>query len=210
MLENIEVPIHSSICIRDQKIIYIDPFKIENDFHDADMILITHSHYDHFSKEDIMKVRKDNTIFIFPKKMQKEAQTLNIPSNQVFFVTPSEIIEIDKIKIETVPAYNIALPFHPKSKGWVGYIITIQNQRIYIAGDTDMNKENKQVKCDIALIPIGGTYTMNAKQAAKFVNILQPKTVIPIHYGSIVGKKDIVEEFSQEVNKNTSIVIKIK
>ena len=197
----IEVNCHSSIKISKGKIIYIDPFKIKEEKHDADIILITHSHFDHYSEEDIEKVKKHNTIIVAPK-------TVEIPNK--ISVEPNNTYEILGIKIETIPAYNINKNFHPKSNEWVGYILNIDNERYYIAGDTDITEENKKVKCDIAFIPIGGTYTTTYEEAAELTNIIQPKVVIPIHYGEIVGNKQDAQKFEKLLNSNIECKILIK
>ena len=125
-------------------------------------------------------------------------------------VKPGISAEIDDLKLETVPAYNIKKPFHPESAGWVGYILKDGGKRIYIAGDTDATKEAKAVKCDIALVPIGGTYTMDAKTAAELVNELHPETAIPVHYGTIVGKPSDGEVFAKHVKEPVKVEIKIR
>ena len=109
----------------------------------------------------------------------------------------------------TVSNYNNLKPFHPKSAGWVGYILQIDGQRIYIAGDTDMNRDNQDVKCDVALVPIGGKFTMDAKKAAEFINTIQPSIAIPTHYGSIVGKKEDADVFAAGVKAPIRTEIKM-
>ena len=113
------------------------------------------------------------------------------------------------IEFETVPAYNIGKPFHPKSAGWVGYIFKDGGTRIYVAGDTDATEEAANVKCDVALVPVGGTYTMNAKQAAELVNTIKPKVAIPVHYGGIVGSAKDGEKFASML-ENVQCEIKIQ
>ena len=206
MLDFITVNIHSSIRIDEGKIIYIDPFKMTEESHDADIILITHSHFDHYSPEDIRKVMKSDTIIVCPESMN-EAAELGL---EVKKVAPNEKFEVQGISIETVPAYNVMKPFHPKKNGWVGYIIdSPEHGRIYIAGDTDINEDNKQVRCDIAMLPAGGTYTMNAKKAAELANSIRPKYAIPTHYGSVAGSPEDGEKFSKAVDSGIEVVIKI-
>ena len=209
MTENIEVLIHSSIRINGDKIIYADPFKIEGEPRNADIIFITHNHFDHFSVEDIEKVRKEDTVFVFPKAMEKDVAALDIPRENMLAVTAGQKICVGNIEAEAIPAYNIGKPFHPKNDGWVGYIITVNGKRIYIAGDTDITEENKRVECDVALIPIGGKYTMNAAEAAELINIIKPVAAIPIHYGSVAGSAEMAEEFKEKVGSDTRVVIKI-
>ena len=190
MLENIEVLCHSSIKIKREKIIYIDPFKIDKNYNDADIIFITHDHYDHYSEEAIEKIRKENTIIVVPKTMFEKVLNNSFDKEDIIEVSPNRKYEVKGITFETIPAYNINKQFHPKENAWVGYIIELDRVKIYIAGDTDITEENKQVKCDIAFVPVGGTYTMNFKEAAELVNEIKPKIAVPTHYGSVVGKKE--------------------
>jgi len=207
MLDFIRVNTHSSIRIEDEKVIYIDPFKIENAVNDADIILITHSHFDHFSPDDIRKVMKSDTILVCPASMN-EADEMGLSAVKVI---PYEQLEINGISIETVPAYNNSKPFHPKNNNWVGYIINIKNNgRIYIAGDTDATEDNKKVKCDIALVPIGGTFTMTANEAAELINHIKPEYAIPVHYGSVAGKADDADRFRKSVNPEITVIEKIE
>ena len=205
MLDNIEINCHSSIKINKGKIIYIDPFKIEKEEHDADIIFITHDHYDHYSPEDIEKVIKEDTIIVAPKTAKALSKMKN-----VILVEPNRTYDVKGIKIETIPSYNINKKFHPITNEWVGYIIEIDEVRYYIAGDTDITPENKQVKCDVAFIPCGGTYTMNYEEAAELTNIIKPKIVIPTHYGNIVGNKDDGLKFKELLNTKIKCEILIK
>ena len=205
MLKGIEINCHSSIKISKGKTIYVDPFKIEKQSNDTDIILVTHDHYDHFSPEDIEKVIKEDTIIVVPKTVK----TLSKMKNTVL-VEPNNVYEVKGIRIETIPAYNIKKQFHPKDNQWVGYIIEIENIRYYVAGDTDVIPENKQVKCDVAFIPVGGTYTMNYEEAAELVNVIKPKMAVPTHYGDIVGEKNDGEKFKKLLNKDIECKILIK
>lgn len=210
MTEYIEVLTHSSIRIRGGiGTIYVDPFQMKEDPHDADYILITHDHYDHFSPEDIEKAAGGNTILVVPEKMKGKAEQAAGFIKKIYTVQPGKEYDIDGLKLEAIPAYNQLKPFHAKSAGWVGYILCPDGRRIYIAGDTDATKEAKQVKCDIALVPIGGTYTMDAKKAAELINDIRPAIAIPTHYGSIVGKKQDEAVFAEGVKEPVKVEIKI-
>lgn len=210
MLKGIEVLCHSSIRIEKGKTIYFDPFKINKNYNDADIIFITHDHYDHYSEEDIDKVIKEDTIIIVPEGLKAKLLEKGIKKENIITVKPGEKKEVKGIKFETIPAYNINKAFHPKENGWVGYIIEIDGISYYIAGDTDITKENKNVKCDIAFVPVGGTYTMDYKEAASLINEIEPKIAIPIHYGSIVGTKEDGIKFSKLVNHEIKTEILIK
>lgn len=197
MLEYIEVLCHSSIKINKEKVIYIDPFKIEKNYNDADMIFVTHDHYDHYSEEDIDKIKKEDTIIIAPEELLTKLLRKGFRKDSIITVEPNKKYMIQGMKFETIPAYNTNKQFHPKENGWVGYIIEIKGVRYYIAGDTDITEENRRVKCDVAFVPVGGTYTMDFKEAATLVNEIKPKMAIPIHYGDIVGTKQDAIDFSK-------------
>ena len=207
MLENIEVLYHSSIRINKEKTIYIDPFKIDRNYNDADIIFITHDHYDHYSEEDIDKVINENTVIVIPEELLTKVLKKGINKNAIITVKPNQKYMVQGIKFETVPAYNTNKTFHPKENGWVGYVIEINEIKYYIAGDTDITEENKKVKCDVAFVPVGGTYTMDFKEAAQLVNQIQPKVAVPIHYGSVVGTKQDAEEFIKLLHTNVKGVI---
>ena len=211
MIENIEVNTQNSIRIASRVgVIYVDPLEIPDDRHDADYILITHDHYDHFSPEDIRKVAKADSILVVPEKMAVKAQEVADAVGRIESVKPAVYREINGLEFETVPAYNMLKPFHPKGAEWVGYILRIDGKRIYIAGDTDATKEAKAVRCDVALVPIGGTYTMDAKKAAELVNTIRPDIAVPVHYGSIVGKPSDGEVFAENVKSPVKVVFKIQ
>ena len=205
MLENVKVLIHSCIKFDFENIIYFDPFKLDKDYNDADFIFITHSHYDHFSEEDILKVKKENTKIIVPEDLYNKCLDLGFKKEDILVVLPNKTYNIDNINFDTIPAYNVNKAFHPKENNWVGYILNLDGTRYYIAGDTDITEENKKVICDVALVPIGGTYTMTAKEAAELINIINPKVAIPTHYGTIVGKKEDADTFKNFVNDKINV-----
>lgn len=207
MLNNIEVLYHSSIRIKKEKTIYIDPFKIDRNYNDADIIFITHDHYDHYSEEDIDKVINENAVIVIPEELLTKVLKKGINKNAIITVEPNQKYMVQGIKFETVPAYNINKTFHPKENDWVGYVIELNDVKYYIAGDTDITEENKKVKCDVAFVPVGGTYTMDFKEAAQLVNEIQPKVAVPIHYGSVVGTKQDAEEFIKLLHTNIKGVI---
>ena len=207
MLNNIEVLYHSSIRIKKENTIYIDPFKIDRNYNDADIIFITHDHYDHYSEEDIDKVINENAVIVIPEELLTKVLKKGINKNAIITVEPNQKYMVQGIKFETVPAYNTNKIFHPKENGWVGYVIEINGIKYYIAGDTDITEENKKVKCDVAFVPVGGTYTMDFKEAAQLVNEIQPKVAVPIHYGSVVGTKQDAEEFIKLLRTNIKGVI---
>ena len=210
MLNNIEVLYHSSIRINKEKTIYIDPFKIDKNYNDADIIFITHDHYDHYSEEDIDKVINENTTIIIPEELLTKLLRKGINKNAIITVKPNEKYMVQEIKFGTVPAYNTNKTFHPKENDWIGYIITLDGIRYYIAGDTDITEENRKVKCDVAFVPVGGTYTMDFKEAAQLINEIQPKIAVPIHYGSIVGTEQDATDFIKLLHPSIKGIILMK
>lgn len=192
---------HATFKIKTKnKIIYTDPYQIQAK-EKADIILITHSHYDHCSQQDIEKIVKDGTIIICTADSQSKVARTG-KSIKIELIEPGVEIAINNLKIRAVEAYNLNKKFHPKSEGWVGYIIQTDNTVIYHAGDTDIIKEMEKLtgyakkgNIFIALLPIGGTYTMNAEEAAKAALIIKPTLAIPMHYGAIVGSRTDAENF---------------
>ena len=207
MTKNIEAFTQNSsrITMESGKKIYIDPFKISENYGDADYIFITHDHYDHFSPEDIEKVKKEGTVYVFPETMKDKVEKA-LPGEKYITVSTNDKKETEDLTFETIPAYNIMKPFHMKHAGWVGYILTVDGKRIYIAGDTDATPEAEAVKCDVALIPAGGKYTCNAKEAAELTNAIKPQVVIPVHYFS---EKD-AEVFKEHVDTGIKVEVMIQ
>lgn len=211
MIEDFKVLCHSSIrIVADKKVIYIDPFGIEEKFNDADYICITHSHYDHFSPEDILKVKNNDSIILITEDIYVNVLKLGFKENKIVIVDPDKKYKVKDLYVETVSAYNIDKAFHPKNNLWVGYILNLGYERIYIAGDTDITPEALRVECDLAFVPIGGTYTMDYAEAAKLVNAIKPTIVVPTHYGKIVGSIQDAKNFKCLLNSNIDCKIMIQ
>ena len=200
MVENIHWLGHASFKITGEKTIYIDPWKL-TEGEPADIILITHEHYDHCSVEDVEKISTNNTWIVTTPDTAAKLK------GNIKTVQPGDIITVEGIEVEVVPAYNLNKAFHPSANNWVGYIITINGQRIYHPGDCDFMPEMNNIKADIAFLPVGGTYTMTAEEAAEAANAIGPKIAIPMHYDDIVGSKADAEKFKQLCN--SQVVIKI-
>jgi L-ascorbate metabolism protein UlaG (beta-lactamase superfamily) len=201
MLENIKWLGHDTFKIVGEKVIYTDPFQIAQP-DKADIILITHEHYDHFSPEDIKKILDPDTVLVLPKDCAGKIKAKEI------VVKPGDKITVEGIEIEAVPSYNTNKKFHPKEKGWVGYIFKVSGKRFYIAGDTDYIPEMKTFKdIDIALLPVSGTYVMDAKEAVQAALDINPKIAIPMHYGSIVGSESDAKYFADALKGKIEVVI---
>ena len=179
MLERIKVLHHACVRLEGSITIYVDPYELKTAPHDADLILVTHGHYDHDSPEDIQKVAGAGSTLVVPAF---EGQRTDFTGETLVTIAPGEAKELKGVTIRAVAAYNKMKPFHPKRKGWVGYVIELDGIRSYIAGD-------------VAVLPVGGTYTMNAKAAAQLANALRPKAAVPYHYGSVVGSEKDAREF---------------
>ena len=201
MLENIKVLCHATIRIELGKVIYTDPYCLKEKYNDADIILITHSHYDHFSEEDIEKVRKGDTKIVITDDLYERARNIGFKDENIIVMRPYDKHSFDNIEIETIPAYNTNKDFHPKENNWIGYLLNINNTIYYIAGDTDITEENKKVRCDVAFVPVGGTYTMTSDEAVELVNIIKPKFAVPIHYGEIVGSQEDAINFVEHLEE---------
>lgn len=208
-INNIEVNTQSSIRLGFDKVIYFDPYKIETDRHDADIIFITHNHYDHMDNESIEKVKNDITIVVAPKSMEDVISKIEF--SDYIYLEPFDETNLDNINIKTILAYNNEKQFHPRINNWLGYIVTIDNTTYYIAGDTDITEEANNIKCDIAFIPIGGHFTMDVKEATELVKRINPKIVIPIHYGSIIGEPTYGKVLKENLsNTNIKVIEKLQ
>lgn len=192
---------HDSFIVKDGKTVIIDPFKLRSSPGKADILLISHEHFDHLSLEDIKKVVGNDTTVVTIAAAKKELGSVKV--KEVKSVKPGDNVKIGDVSIEVVPAYNLnkfrepGRVFHPKDDGKVGFIIGMKGMRIYHAGDTDVIPEMKGLKPDVALLPVSGTYVMTADEAAEAARMIQPKLAIPMHYGAIVGSEKDAEKFKQ-------------
>ncbi len=172
--------------------VYIDPWGVRDDDPPADLILITHAHFDHFQPEEIEKLRTGTTRIVAPRDVAQEL------SGAVMAIAPGDTHEVAGVKLTTVPAYNTreeALEFHPKANAWVGYVVELGGSTYYHAGDTDHAPELDVVKTDVAFLPVGGTYTMDVEQAAGLARSIGPKVAVPMHFGFVVGSAKDGERF---------------
>jgi len=212
--EGIEITKIAHDCFKVKKgiVIYIDPFQLSDNEEKADIILITHEHFDHCSIADIKKIIKDSTKLVAINECLSKLNQFE--NNNLKIVKPGSKLAINDIGIEAVPAYNIDkfrspnITFHPKEDGHVGYILTINGKRIYHTGDSDVIPEMKEIKnIGIMLVPVSGTYVMTWKEAANAVRIIKPKIAIPMHYSTVVGSEKDAEKFKQEASEITKVEI---
>ncbi len=195
---------HDTFVISGEKVIYTDPFKLKEKSvtGKADIILITHDHFDHCSVEDVKKIQKPDTLIVTTPSCAAKV------TGNVKQAKRGDVIEVGSIRIEAVPAYNIGKKFHPKESDGVGYIVTVKGQRVYLAGDTDHIPEMKTFKnVNIAILPVSGTYVMTEHEAVKAALEIKPDIAIPMHYGTIIGTKMNAEKFAQALKGKIEVVV---
>jgi L-ascorbate metabolism protein UlaG (beta-lactamase superfamily) len=196
---------HDTFRLDGPPIIYIDPWKLAPGGPKADLVLITHDHFDHCSPEDVKKISKPGTVVI-----ASASSAAMLPGARILH--PGEAATVGEVTVEAVPAYNVnkfrspGVPFHPKSAGHNGYIITLSGERLYHAGDTDHIPEMAGYRCDVALLPVSGTYVMTADEAAAAALDIKPRVAVPMHYGDIVGGAADVQRF-RELCEQAGIVV---
>jgi len=191
---------HDGFRIKNAKTVYIDPYVMEAG-EKADILLISHEHFDHFSLGVIKKIVTSTTTIITTPAVKR--QLSGTKAKEIRAVKPGEKMIVDDVSVETVPAYNVnkfrspGEPFHPKREQMLGFIVTINGVKIYHAGDTDSIPEMEGINIDIACLPVSGTYVMTAEEAAESTKRIKPKIAIPMHYGSIVGDESDAERFKK-------------
>jgi L-ascorbate metabolism protein UlaG (beta-lactamase superfamily) len=192
LLEGITWLGHASFkIVAPEGVIYVDPWKLTGG-EKADLILITHDHHDHLSPDDVKRLQKPDTTIVTIAASAKQLQ------GDVRVVKAGDTLSVKGIKIQAVPAYNPGKQFHPKALGHVGFLFTAGGRTIYHTGDTDFIPEMAGIQTDVALLPVGGKYTMTASEAAQAVNRIQPKVAVPMHWGDIIGSRADAEQFKAE------------
>jgi len=193
---------HDSFLLQTaDKNVYFDPYKLPDNLPKADIILISHEHYDHCSPEDVAKIHQDSTTIITEKDSAKKL------SGNITILSPNGETEVGPFKVRTVASYNTNKKFHPKKNGWLGFIVEINGVSLYHAGDSDLIPEMDNISCDIALLPVSGTYVMTPKEAAAAALKIGPTVAIPMHCGSLVGTMDDAKEFAQALEDSPIKVI---
>lgn len=191
---------HDAFRIEGKKMVYFDPYEISGG-PKADLILVSHDHFDHCSPQDVAKIQKPETILCTDIESSKKLK------GDVHVMKPGESVTVHDIRVETVPSYNVDKDFHPKDKAWLGFIVEMEGVRIYHAGDTDFIPEMKDFRVDIALLPVSGTYVMTADQAVQAALAIKPKLAIPMHYGAIVGDERDAERFKKALSGKVEVTI---
>lgn len=191
---------HASFLVFGSRSLYIDPWKVEGEPHDADLILISHTHYDHFSIDDIKVLRRENTEIVGPKDVVEEL-------GYGHPLVPGESIEVSNMTIHAIPAYNREKEYHPRENGWLGFLIEMEGKRLYYAGDTDFLDEMKALGAvDLGLFPVGGTFTMDASEAVEAARAVGAATSLPYHWGDIVGSRKDAQRFVQKLENSAKLL----
>ena len=206
LISRFSINCHSSIRCGGSTVVWFDPFRVQETPRDGDVIFITHDHYDHFSPEDIRRVMKPDAVLVLPESCLAAAQNAGFSTAQLMTVQPGMHGTVKGIPFDAVAAYNKGKPFHPKANNWTGYVAELDGYRVYVAGDTDDTPEARAVTCDAAFLPVGGTYTMTATEAAALANVLRPQIAVPTHYGSIVGQMSDGDDFAAALSPDIRCV----
>jgi L-ascorbate metabolism protein UlaG (beta-lactamase superfamily) len=207
MMEKLHWLGHASFRIDGSRTVYIDPWKLPRGAKQADVILVTHEHFDHFSKDDIASISGSETVIVTNAQVAAEVKKAKIPCSQVIALAPGGSCDARGVGIQAVPSYNINKEFHPKKAVNLGFIVTIDGTVIYHAGDTDHIPEMDSYRCDIALLPVSGTYVMTADEAARAAAAMHPKVAVPMHYGDIVGSDADAKAFADLLRGNVEVRI---
>ena len=191
---------HDGFRIDTTKTIYFDPYQITAG-PKADLILISHDHFDHCSPEDIEKIQGSQTVIVTEKDSARKLE------GDVRIMKPGDLLTVDDIGIQAVPSYNTDKDFHPRENNWLGFIVDMEGVKVYHAGDCDFIPEMKDLEVDIAFLPVSGTYVMTADQAVQAALAINPKLAIPMHYGTIVGDVQDALDFKKALEGKIDVLV---
>lgn len=201
ILKNIQWLGHDAVRLTGSRVIYFDPYQISTD-QPADIILISHEHFDHCSPEDVAKILQKDTVIV------TDAASASKLKGDLKVVAPGDRLQLKGVDIEVWPAYNTNKKFHPKKAGMLAFVVTLDGTRYYHAGDTDLIPEMSEIKADIAFLPVSGTYVMTAEEAVQAAKTIKPTiAAIPMHYGAIVGDLKDAEKFKKALEGQVQVVI---
>ena len=203
MIDKIHWLGHDSFYVQGSKVVYFDPWDVSGE-PKADLILVSHEHFDHCSPDDVARISKPDTLII------TEPQSAAKLSGRIKTLKPGESVEEAGVKVTAVPSYNTDKNFHPKQNQWLGFIVEMDGVSIYHTGDSDFIPEMKDLNVDIALIPVSGTYVMDASQAIEAARAIKPKIAVPMHYGKIVGSDGDAAKFAEALKNDMKVVVKTK
>ncbi|ROQ93565.1 MBL fold metallo-hydrolase [Desulfosoma caldarium] len=201
VLEKIHWLGHDAFRVDGSKILYFDPYEIQGG-PSADVILISHEHFDHCSPQDVAKIQQPQTVIV------TDAASARKLSGNVRVVRPGDRLDLDGVLINVLPAYNVNKKFHPKAAGMLAFVVTMDGISYYHAGDTDLIPEMSGLQVDIAFLPVSGTYVMDAQEAVQAAKMISPKmAAIPMHYGAIVGSEQDAQRFQKALEGLVHVVL---
>jgi L-ascorbate metabolism protein UlaG (beta-lactamase superfamily) len=192
---------HDAICIKGSQVVFFDPYELSASAPKADIILISHEHFDHCSPQDVSKIKKPDTVIVTDKASAGKL------SGDIKVVKPGDKITAKGVNIEVYPAYNVNKQFHPRNAGMLSFVVEMDGVRYYHAGDSDFIPEMKNLSVDVAFLPVSGTYVMTAQEAVEAAKAIKPKVAVPMHYGSIVGSTKDAESFAKALEGQIPVVI---